>query len=51
MIEELKSISFKVPKEFYIEVKKRLLDIDKNLKQYIMDLIENDLRRAQKDKK
>lgn len=50
-IEELKNISFKVPKGFYVEIKKRLLDIDKNLKQYIVDLIINDLRGAEKDKK
>lgn len=50
-IEELKNISFKVPKEFYIKIKRRLLDVDKNLKQYVIDLIENDLIEAEKDKK
>ena len=50
-IEELKNISFKVPKSFFVEIKKRLIDVDMNLKEYIIYLIKEDLEKAQeKDK-
>jgi len=50
-IEELKNISFKVSKEFYIRIKRRLLDVDKNLKQYMIDLVDEDLKNADASKK
>lgn len=50
-IEELKNISFKVPKDFFIKIKKRLIDVDMNLKEYIIDLIKKDLDKAQNEDK
>lgn len=39
-----KGINIKVDEEFYKEIKFRALELDKTLKNYILDLIKEDLK-------
>jgi hypothetical protein len=49
-IEELKNIAFKVPKSLMTDIKRRIIDLDKNLNEYIISMILEDLEKGKKKK-